>query len=73
MPPRQVSLQAMIHPHPKGQITIHPHIDTDMGDISSDHNHTTIPTMTRAAAVTEGTHHVLPILSHCSSLLTTAL
>ena len=30
---------------------------TDMGDISTNHNHAAIPTMTGAAAVTEGTHH----------------
>ena len=29
---------------------------TDMGDISTNHNHTAIPTMT-GAAVSEGTHH----------------
>ena len=33
-----------------------PNIDTDMGGISTNHNHTAIPTATGAAAVTEGTH-----------------
>ena len=29
----------------------------DMGDISTDHNHDTVPTATGAAAVSKGTHH----------------
>ena len=30
---------------------------TDIGDISSNHSHATIPTVTRAATVPEDTHH----------------
>ena len=32
-------------------------MDTDIIDISTDHTYTANPTMTGAAAVTEGTHH----------------
>ena len=44
-------------PTPKG--TDHtPHtMDTDMGNIATDHNHATVPTVTGTAAVPEGTHH----------------
>ena len=41
-----------------------PTIDTDIEGISTDHNHTSIPTMTGAAAATEGTLHSPS--SHCS-------
>ena len=41
-PPGQASFHATIQPHLKGQITIHP-LWEDMGDISADHSHTTIP------------------------------
>ena len=41
---------------PKGTSHNSPTMGTDMGDISANHNHIFIPTMTRAAAVTEGTH-----------------
>ena len=43
-------------PTPQGTDHNPPTIDTDMKDISTDHNHTTIPNMTEAAAVTKGTH-----------------
>ena len=64
MPPRQVSFKAMIHPHIKGKITLHS-LQTQTLDISTDHNHIANPTMTGAAAVTEGTHHT-PQSSHHS-------
>ena len=34
-----------------------PTMDTDIGDISTDHNHSDIPTRTGAATATEDTHH----------------
>ena len=57
MLPRQISFKAMIYPHPKGQTILHPTMGTDIWDVSTDHHHATIPTMTgAAAAVSEGTH-----------------
>ena len=44
-------------PTSKGTDHTPPTIDMDMGDISTNHNHTTIPTVTAVAAVSEGTHH----------------
>ena len=44
-------------PTPKWMDQNPPIIDTDMGDISIDHNHTTISTAAEAAAITKGTHH----------------
>ena len=44
-------------PTPKGKDHTAPTMGTDMGDISTDHNHTAISTVTGAAAVSEGTHH----------------
>ena len=44
-------------PTPKGTDHIPPTMGTDMGDISTDHNHAAIPTTTGAVAVPEGTHH----------------
>ena len=41
----------------KGTYHTPPTMDTHMGDISTDHNHTTISTTTEAAVVQEGTHH----------------
>ena len=42
--------------HTKRDRTHPPTMGTDMGDISSDQNHTAIPTVKRAAAFMEGTH-----------------
>ena len=44
-------------PTPKGTDHNSITIETDMGDISTKHNHTANPTVTGATAVTEGTHH----------------
>ena len=44
-------------PPPKGTDHTPATMDTDMGDISTNHNHTTISTMTGAVAVPEGTYH----------------
>ena len=48
----------------------------DMGDISTDHNCTTIPTMTGTAAVLEGTHHAshpATVMAHATLQLKDAL
>ena len=42
---------------PEGTDHIPSTMGTYMGDISTDHKHTTIPTMTGVAAVPQGTHH----------------
>ena len=49
------------HDTPTSKGTDHtlPTIGTEMGDISTSHNHATIPTATGETAVTEGTHLVL--------------
>ena len=44
-------------PTPKGTGHTQTTVGTDMGDISTDHNHAAIQTITGAAAVSEGTHH----------------
>ena len=44
-------------PIPKGTDYTPCTMGTHMGEISTDHNHTTIPTRTGAAAVPEDTHH----------------
>ena len=44
-------------PTPEGRDHNPPTMGTDMGDISTDHNHATSPTATRAASVTEGMHY----------------
>ena len=49
-------------PTPKGHTS--PTVGTDMGDISTNHNHTTNPTVARAAAVPEGTHCPPPYSHH---------
>ena len=41
---------------PKETDHTRPTLVTDMGDISTDHSHATIPTVTGEAAVSEGTH-----------------
>ena len=68
-PNRTGPIQGHNKPTPKG--TDHnPLIDTDMGGISMDHNHIANPTMTGAAAVTEGMHnapHPAPTLT-CATL-----
>ena len=56
MPPRQISLKALIYPHPEETDHMPPIMVPDMGDISAAHSHTAIPTVT-GAAVSEGTHH----------------
>ena len=56
MSSRQVSFQAMIHPTPEGTDHTPPTMDTDIGDISTNCNHTANPTMTGVAAVPEGTN-----------------
>ena len=55
MPPQHFSFQAIIHPHSKGQITIHPLWTQTWETFSADHIHTAICTVTEAAAFTEGT------------------
>ena len=42
-------------PTPKGTDNTQPTMGTNIGDISTNHNHATIPTLTGAGAVTEGT------------------
>ena len=42
---------------PKETDYTQPTMGTDMGDISTNHNDATFPTMTEAAAVPDGTHH----------------
>ena len=44
-------------PITKGTDHTPPTMGTDMGNISTDHNHAVITTVTGAAAVTEGTHY----------------
>ena len=56
MSPRQVFFQGHNIPAPKGTDHTPPTMGTDMGGISTNHNHATIPTVTGAAAVPEGTH-----------------
>ena len=43
-------------PTPKGTDHTSPTMGTDMGDISTDHNHAATPTTTGTAAILEGTH-----------------
>ena len=62
------------HNTPKHEGTDHtqPTMGKDIGDISTNHNHTTIPTMTRAASVPEGTHcapHSATTVVHTALLL----
>ena len=49
-------IQSIDKPTPKGTNHTPPTMVTDMGDISTNHNHTSIPTMTGTPAVSEGTH-----------------
>ena len=54
-------IQGIDIPRPKGTDHTLPTMVTDMGDISTDHNHDAIPTTTGAAAVS-GAHITLLIL-----------
>ena len=57
MPPRGDLLQGIDIPILEGTDHTPPTMLTDMGNISTSHNHTAVPTTTGAAAVSKDTHH----------------